>query len=203
MNVNFPLLTESGNSGIIVYQRDTEGEYTIEATWDERWNTFIYSGDTAITEVMIVQGTPSQPKASAAISDKTVSGRGGKPLSGDNTVTISVLNDSFTQLEVGRDVSSWFSNLPIGLTARVESTSDKTVTITFSGTPIVLSNEAMAIVIPADYLTLGQALSVKTNSNAKFSITGLHTRSSVLDLTGLLVSYINELGEESSAISTR
>ncbi|WP_277406759.1 hypothetical protein [Lacrimispora xylanisolvens] len=199
MNVNFPLLTESGNSGIIVYQRDTEGEYTIEATWDERWNTFIYSGDTAVTEVMIVEGTPSQPKASATISNKTVSGRGGKPLSGDNTVTISVLNDSFTQLEVGRDVSSWFSNLPIGLNARVESASDKTVTVTFSGTPIVLSNEAMAIVIPADCLTLGQALAVKTNSNAKFSITGLQTRSSVLDLTGEVVSYINELGEEASA----
>jgi hypothetical protein len=188
---NYTLLTQDGGSGFTVYQSSNGGEYNIEATWDEIQRKYTYNGGTAVTAVMLVNGTSLHP--TATISDKTVVGRAGKMLTGENDVTISILNDSLIELQEDDNVSSWFSHLPIGLTATVKSFSPESVTIAFSGTPTVETNEVMNITIPSDHLLNGM-LSVTVNNNAKFYITGISPRNSNLDLTKDELSYANTSG---------
>ena len=193
---NYTLLTQDGGSGFTVYQSSENGDYDIEATWDEIQRKYTYNGGTAVTAVMLVNGTTSHP--TATISDKTISGTAGKMLTGDNDITISILNDSLIELQENDNVSSWFSHLPIGLTATVKSFTSESVTIAFSGTPTVETNEAMNITIPADYLTNGM-LPVTVNNNAKFYITGISPRNSNLDLTAEVLIYANTSGSTGNA----
>lgn len=189
---NYTLLTQDGGSGFTVYQSSNGGEYDIEATWDETQRKYTYNGGTAVTAVMLVNGASLHP--TATVSDKTVSGIAGKMLTGDNDITISILNDSLIELQENDNVSSWFSHLPIGLTATVKSFTPESVTIAFSGIPTVETNEAMSVTIPSDHLLNGM-LPVTVNNNAKFLITGMNPRNSNLDLTAELLSYVTTSGD--------
>ncbi len=190
---NNTVLTNGNDPGIKVYQKSKNGDYSIEAVWNTSLKKYTYNdNNTVANDVKLVNGT--YVKRTATISDKTVSGREGKTLSGDNDVTISILNDTFIELQENDNISNWFSNLPIGLTASVKSISSESVTIGFSGIPTVQSNEVMNITIPGDYLTNGM-LPVTVNNNAKFNITGIHPRTSTLDLTGEVLSYVNTSGD--------
>lgn len=189
---NYTLLTQDGGSGFTVYQSSNGGEYNIEATWDEIQRKYTYNGGTAVTAVMLVNGTSLHP--TATISDKTVVGIAGKMLTGDNDITISILNDSLIELQENDNVSSWFSHLPIGLAATVKNISPESVTIAFSGIPTVETNEVMNITIPSHHLLNGM-LPVKVNNNAKFSITGINPRNSDLDLTVDSLSYVTTSGD--------
>jgi hypothetical protein len=91
---------------------------------------------------------------------------------------VLTLNDArFAAIAAGTDVSSWFTNLPAGLTAKVKNAVQAkaaTITITISGTPSVGNAQEMAITIPADRLD-GSRSSIKVapNPNAKFDITAV------------------------------
>lgn len=195
---NYTLFAFMDDPGVDVYQKSGDGDYSIKTAWNMNLRKYFYNNDTTIaTDVKIV--SRESVHSSATILDKTVSGREGKVLSGENDVTISILNDTFIELQENDDVSGWFSNLPVGLTARVKNVSDESVTIAFSGTPTAQSNEVMNITIPADKLINGSTLPVTVNSNAKFNITVLHTRTNTLDLTGEVLSYVNTSGDIANA----
>lgn len=180
------------NEGIKVYQKDTNGDYSIEATWNSGIVAYVYNnGSTRATDVKVINGASLQP--SAVTGNATVTGIKGTPLSGSDSVTITLTNDIFLNLEEREDVSGWFDNLPQGLTATVESiNSDSNITISFSGTPGESSDEVMDIIIPADKLTGGEDLGVTFNSNAKFDIAGPYLRTNRLDLTSNSLTYRNQ-----------
>lgn len=187
----YTMLFSAINTGVKVYQKETSGDYSIETTWKHSVIAYVYNnGNTRATDVKIINGASLQP--SAVTGNTTVTGTKGTPLSGSDSVTITLTNDIFLNLTEREDVSGWFDNLPQGLTATVESiNSDSSITISFSGTPGESSDEVMDIIIPADKLTGGENLSVTFNSNAKFDIAGPYQRTSRLDLTSATVTYKN------------
>ena len=104
------------------------------------------------------------------------------------------------------DITSWFTNIPNGLTATVESvvmSGDTTISVIFSGTPITTNTDAITITIPGSQLSPSVDLTVASNPNTRWNIinkstppvipgppnTGF-TRNSAIELTlivGLLV----------------
>lgn len=145
------------------------------------------------TDVMFVNGMISIP--SALVADKTVSGITGTPLSGDSTITISLTNDVYSQIEEGEDVSDWFSFLPMGVTAKVKSLdSESVVSIIFSGTPGEVSDDVMEITIPADKVVSESSLTVTSNDQAKFDIVKAGLRKESLNLLDSEIKYRNVNG---------
>ena len=103
----------------------------------------------------------------------SVSGKKGTALTGTNTITINLTNDTFLAIAADTDVSSWITNLPAGLTATVSAVTagDTAATITITGTPTAASSDDIAMTIPADVLAKGKAVKATAGTNAKFAIT--------------------------------
>lgn len=109
---------------------------------------------------------------SATVGNVTVSGTTGTAIA-DTEVNISLTNDKFNAIATDTDVTSWFTNLPNGLEAKVKTAvnaDDTTATITISGTPMAASDAVMQIKLPAANLVSSADLTVTANANAKFNI---------------------------------
>ena len=122
----------------------------------------------------------------ATIADASVVGKVNKEITSVD-VSITLSGDVFAEdLTAGVDVSSWFTNLPTGLTAKVKDRTNytKTLVITISGTPTATSAAAMSVKMPKSalrYTGTGTAveLTVRPNSKAVYNIVedGTHTHS--------------------------
>ena len=138
------------------------GEYRIAVEYGGTW---LYS------DVFTVSYAGTAP--AATVNDVTVSGTTGTAIA-DTNVNITLTNDKFKAIAIDTDVTSWFTNLPNGLEAKVKTAvnaDDITATITISGTPTAASTEQIAITIPADQLIVNTTgLAVTANANAKFYI---------------------------------
>jgi hypothetical protein len=103
----------------------------------------------------------------------TVNGTLNTPIT-NTTVIITLLKDTVDtdQVTVGMFVSTWFTNLPAGLTAQVASitSSDTVVTVTISGTPTGVNTEYIWVAIPGSYLTSGTPSSNISAATAKYNI---------------------------------
>ena len=102
-----------------------------------------------------------------------VSGRKNEllPSAADN-ITINLVGDNFNAMSVGDDVTSWFTNRPTGLQARVAAavTAGATsVTVEFYGTPTIQSSAYITATIPASALQ-GDVLTVSQQYNARWRI---------------------------------
>lgn len=171
------------DDGMTVQQKDSQSNYTLAATKSDYY--YVYNTDTPATDIMI---TPQLP--GATVSNKTVSGIMGTPLSGTDTLTITLKGYSFIELADGDDVSDWFSNLPVGLAVTVSSFDQSTAVLAFSGTPTELYSGVMSITIPGDNLTSSSDLVVTENINARFDILSVFPRTTMLDLTAVTnISY--------------
>ena len=143
----------------------TAGTYTLKI-FNEQYNedkNTDYSS--ALKDVTL---TVSAPVASAAIGDVTISGTENTLLT-SQTATITLTNDTFTNTSYA-NCASWFTNLPTDITASATVAGGNVATITFGGTPTATSTAVMAITIPSTALTGGTALTVTTNTNAKYNI---------------------------------
>lgn len=107
----------------------------------------------------------------AVIDNVTVSGTTGAALT-EQRATVYTHGAAMTSVPSGTDVSSWFSNLPIGMTAITPGISAGawSFQIIFGGIPSIASTEELDLTIPASLLTIGASLPVTSNVNAKFSI---------------------------------
>ncbi len=106
-------------------------------------------------------------KPEATVDDVTVSGAKDVTLS---TTTITIQTDASLNVSADADVTSWFTNMPTGLTAKVSAVGSDSVDIQITGTPTVTSTEAMQIKIPASAFGGSEDLAVTSNANAKFDI---------------------------------
>jgi hypothetical protein len=89
-------------------------------------------------------------------------------------VTITVYNDSFADaILVDEDLSGWITNLPNGLSAMPQTAVDAggtAITALITGQATEASDAELVITIPADALGSGNALTVRSNPDAKFAI---------------------------------
>ena len=122
----------------------------------------------------------------ATIADASVTGKVNEEITSvDASITLS--GDVFAEdLTEGKDVSSWFTNLPEGLKATVKEKINytKTLVITISGTPTKTSTAAISVKMPKSalrYTGTGTAVeqTVLSNPKAVYSIIedGTHTHS--------------------------
>ena len=131
------------------------------------------------------------PTPSATVDNVSITGTTGTEITAAE-VKITLANDKFNAITVGSDVSSWFTNRPAGLDAKIKTAvndNDTTATIEISGNPSATSSETLAIKIPAANLVSNADLTVTNNTNAVFAITApatpiTDTLVPVSDLTG-------------------
>ncbi len=112
------------------------------------------------------------PVVSAAVSDTIVSGTQNTVIS-PTDITLTLTNDAFVGLAAGTNVSTWFTNLPAGLTATIKTAiaaQDTVAAITIAGTPTATSTASMAIAIPATAIVGNQTIAATPNANAKWAI---------------------------------
>ena len=120
----------------------------------------------------------------ATIADASVTGKVNEEINPVD-VSITLSGDVFAEdLTAGTDVSSWFTNLPAGLTAKVKERTNytKTLVITISGTPTATSAAAISVEMPKSalrYTGTGTAIeqTVLSNPKAVYNIVedGTHT----------------------------
>ena len=120
----------------------------------------------------------------ATIADASVTGKVNEEINPVD-VSITLSGDVFAEdLTAGTDVSSWFTNRPAGLTAKVKDRTNytKTLVITISGTPTKTSAAAISVEMPKSalrYTGTGTAIeqTVLPNSKAVYNIVddGTHT----------------------------
>ena len=115
----------------------------------------------------------SYPRISyATIADASVTGKLNEEITPVD-VSITLSGDVFAEdLTAGVDVSSWFTNLPAGLTAKVKDRTNytKTLVITISGTPTATSAAAISVEMPKSalrYTGTGTAVEQTVLSNPK------------------------------------
>jgi hypothetical protein len=114
--------------------------------------------------------------AFAEVGDVTVAGTA--KLDTDGTavqaeVKISLYNESFTGAIKNDDLSKWITNLPKDLSAKAKdnvSEGGTEITLVMSGTPTAGSTAEIVITIPGEALSSGNALTVRSNAEAKFAI---------------------------------
>ncbi|MCI5620303.1 MAG: InlB B-repeat-containing protein [Lachnospiraceae bacterium] len=129
------------------------------------------------------------PRTATIIMASEVSGTVGSELELNElkSIVIKLTNESFHAYDEVEDVSSWFSNLPSGVTAKTTGNIGDGATmvgIAFYGTPIAASSGVMQITIPGAYLTSGEALTVTENPNAKFAIASVPGMEYPITVTG-------------------
>ena len=120
----------------------------------------------------------------ATIADASVTGKVNEEINPVD-VSITLSGDVFAEdLTAGTDVSSWFTNLPLGLKATVKEKTNYTATlvVTISGTPTETSAAAISVEMPKSalrYTGTGTAIeqTVVPNSKAVYNIVedGTHT----------------------------
>ncbi|QOX64794.1 hypothetical protein FRZ06_16295 [Anoxybacterium hadale] len=214
-SVRYSILSDDGDgietgivaTGMVVRYNIDDNNYTgqIEIKHLTNDNKMYYSmagaseeHDENAFDILIQKAPPG-----ASISQKTISGVAGSKLSGTPTMTISLTGCTFIELANNTDISSWFNNLPDGLIVTLLSVAGdgSSASIGFSGTPLEASDSAMLINIPSENLSIDEPVTVDTNSNAKFAITGgepsgLQKRTNSLDLTVTELSYKASGSEE-------
>lgn len=122
---------------------------------------------------------------SATVGNVTVSGTAGHDIT-PQSVVITLEEVTFAEIAANTDVTSWFTNLPEGLSATIgtEVTSGaNSATVTISGSPTEGSVDQMAITIPEGYLDVTDSLTVTGNENAKYGIVGLTISSATISGT--------------------
>ncbi|MCL2825871.1 MAG: hypothetical protein FWD72_00520, partial [Eggerthellaceae bacterium] len=107
----------------------------------------------------------------ATIAPVTVSGVVGSALPQPQTATITVYGEALAFS--GVDASSWFANLPSGVSVTADAVtvgSNTEITLSFGGTPWVPSGEAFDITLPGSLFASGADVKVSANADAKFAI---------------------------------
>lgn len=152
-SVNVPTgVTLDGDTKLYVFNEQYNGDYKTD-----------YSS--ALEQISLTINAPT-------VSDVTVSGTAYSPITSSD-MTLTLTDDSFNALAENDDVSSWITNLPAGLIAKVKTpitAGEKSVVITISGTPTEERAQSMAITIPATAITSGIPITIAANAKAVYSI---------------------------------
>ncbi|MCL2548422.1 MAG: S-layer homology domain-containing protein [Symbiobacteriaceae bacterium] len=86
----------------------------------------------------------------------------------------------------GSIITSWFTNLPSGLTVSVESIVSDSLTLYFSGTPTIALSAPINIMVPGSAFSTGEPLSVLPNPRARYDIHESYTLSLIAEPGGTI-----------------
>jgi hypothetical protein len=160
---NDPSLAITLGAGTVM-ETGIKGDESIPGTW--RYG-FQYKNP-AILRFVHSATTP----ASAIADDVTISGITDAALT-EQDIKLTITGDNFKAIAKDTDVTSWFQNMPKGLSAKVKAdvaVGATEMTITISGTPTEASSAFVFIEIPVGTLqTATYSLLVQT-TNIKFDI---------------------------------
>ncbi len=127
---------------------------------------------------LFVEVTATYEADGTTISNTTVSGTKNTPIT-DTEATITLDNAiKFNSLSANTDVSTWFTNMPAGLIAKIKTAvaqGTTSATVEFSGTPTVASSSAMTVTIPYGDIVECKSLTIANNANAKWNISDSNT----------------------------
>lgn len=110
--------------------------------------------------------------ASALADDVTISGITGAALT-EQDIKLTLTGDNFKAIAKDTDVTSWFKNMPKGLSAKVKAdvaAGATEMTITISGTPTEASSALILIEIPVGTLQTATYSLLAKAANMKFDI---------------------------------
>lgn len=142
------------------------GQSETNPTWFEYEASQVYSYMTRF-----VYGDTS--KASATMNDVTIKGLHGEAMP-ETDVKLTLTGDTFKAIAKDTDATSWFRNLPKGLTAKVKgavAAGATEMTITVSGTPEEIGGKIIWLEIPATAFTAtNYGMTAEFNRNAKYEI---------------------------------
>ena len=142
------------------------GQSETNPTWFEYEASQVY-----LYMTRFVYGDTS--KASATMNDVTIKGLRDEAMT-DTDVKITLTGDVFNSLPADMDATSWFRNLPKGLTAKVKgavAAGATEMTITVSGMPTETYGKIIWLEIPATAFTAtNYGMTAEFNRNAKYEI---------------------------------
>lgn len=142
------------------------GQSETNPTWFEYEASQVY-----LYMTRFVYGDTS--KASVTMNDVTIKGLGGEAMP-ETDVKITLTGDVFNSLPADMDATSWFRNLPKGLTAKVKgavAAGANEMTITVSGAPTEIYGKIIWLEIPATAFTAtNYGMTAEFNRNVKYEI---------------------------------
>lgn len=160
---NDPSLAITLGAGTVM-ETGIKGDESIPGTW--RYG-FQYK-DPAILRFVHSATTP----ASAIADDVTISGITDAALT-EQDIKLTLTGDIFKAIAKDTDVTSWFQNMPKGLSAKVKAdvaAGATEMTITISGTPTEASSAFILIEIPVGTLQTATYSLIVQTTNIKFDI---------------------------------
>jgi formylglycine-generating enzyme required for sulfatase activity len=108
----------------------------------------------------------------ATVANITISGETGSPIS-EKEVVVTLNVDTLKEAITADTLLTWIANLPNGLSQAVKEDTEAgadTVSIRVYGTPQETKSEALAITIPAAFLTNDSPITVTPNEDARVEI---------------------------------
>ena len=159
--------TDETGYATIVLNSPVAGNYTFNASFTEdAFNNGAVSSTINYTVVPVVN-----------VEDVIIEGIVGTELT-PQSATIILNGDEVVAGGFSGSANAWFTNLPNGLSVTATAiAATNVITLNFTGTSTVTSNEAFVINIPASVIASNIAVSVQSNANAKFGIYYLITAS--------------------------
>ena len=110
---------------------------------------------------------------SATVNAVTIDGKTGSSIT-QQDITITLTNGQFNDMTVDKEVNSWITNLPTGLTAKIKTAvqnNANTATIKIEGTPTEVKSEPLKIAIPKEQIKTTKKVVVAKKDECKFNIT--------------------------------
>ena len=207
------LVVNSAENAENTIDLSTEGSVTLTASGEQTNNAMItgkvtlvgstkcekgkmngssYDGVYDGSSKTVLQFVHESTAPTATVDDVSITGTTGTTIA-NKDVVITLTNDKFNNIAANTDVSSWFTNLPAGLEAKIKmdvSANETTATVEISGNPSAISSAALVIKIPAaNLVTSTSDLDVTSNENAVFAITTPITET-LVPVTDLSKTYI-------------
>ena len=166
------LVVNSAENAENTIDLSTEGSVTLTASGEQTNNAMItgkvtlvgstkcekgkmngssYDGVYDGSSKTVLQFVHESTAPTATVDDVSITGTTGTTIA-NKDVVITLTNDKFNNIAANTDVSSWFTNLPAGLEAKIKmdvSANETTATVEISGNPSAISSAALVIKIPA------------------------------------------------------
>ena len=152
----------------------TKAEYGTKGSQSTRDSDAYYYEAEFHDDLKIIRFVYGAGAGTATTSDVKVEGMKGYAID-ESEFTVTLAGDTFTEIAQNTDVTSWFKNMPLGLSAKIKNKVEAgatSLTVAISGTPESVETVRAYIEIPEKYLVTGEYdITIDPNkNNVDFSI---------------------------------
>ena len=151
----------------------TKAEYGTKGSQSSN-DSDAYTYESEGNDLKIIRFVYGTGAGTAKTSEVNVEGMKGSAID-ESEFTVTLEGDTFTEIAQNTDVTSWFKNMPSGLSAKIKTKVEEgatSLTIAISGTPQKVETVRAYIEIPEKYLVVGEYdITIDPNKNkVDFSI---------------------------------